>query len=736
MTDNAAVAPVPVEPDSLATVAAWTTAGRDFLLSQDGSALVAAAGLVGGIAVLMVWGGALLQLLGRGFRAVAGLFRRRQRLGDFGVPPGRRVIGRMAEAQAVAALLGAGKRVVLSGQGGVGKSTLARHVVETHGKAYDGVLWTHAATRQALIEGLCGLCAPLGLEPPEIAAETHAKAVLARVQQAGRRWLFVYDNVESRADIEGLIPEGAPLLMTTRAAGTWAGFERQRTEVLDFTRPDSPAVALMMEAAERRDDAAEARALAADLGGLPLALVVMGALVRRHGGAWADWRERLDEAVAHAPQDEGYATSILGALTLSYDRLPEDARRVADLCAWWAPEGLGADLLTEAPNGWDWADRSAEMAEPFAALAQDAARVRAAFGALAGASLIAGGGGVYTMHRMTGAALRALPGAEEAAPAAAALLAAGYPGGARSVNESANWPLCKRLTPHVRALLATGRAPRIDAMDYLLNQASIYLGEMGDHAGEVETAREALARMSVRLPPEHPYIAMGLANFGLAQCRAGDWAAGDAMLAEAVALNEAHRPGSADLADSYDLHGSALFRRAQAGDVSKLVPSLRRHQQALALKRRLSGRLADSVAQSLHNIGTVRRLQGRWAAAARLCAAALSCRRALLPPGDARLALSAANTGSLQLETGVADRAELLLREALGIFDTVLADYPMHDDRRSAAAWLISCLLVRAGAGEDRRGREAEARALCQRYGFDFEVAKANARRYRYTPGA
>jgi tetratricopeptide (TPR) repeat protein len=736
LTDNAAAGAVTVEPDRLAAAAAWVTAGAEFFVSPLGIVVLAVATLVGGIAVLRDWGGALLGQIVWAGRWIKRVLVGRPRLGNFGVPPGRRVIGREAEAKAIAALLRSGKRVVLSGQGGVGKSTLARHVVETHGKAYDGVLWTGAATRQALIEGLCGLCAPLGLAMPEIAAEAHAKAVLARAQQAGRRWLFVYDNVESRGAIEGLIPEGAPLLMTTRAAGTWAGFEMRRTEALDCARPDSPAVALLMEAAARRDNAAGARALAADLGGLPLGLVVMGALVRRHGGAWADWQGRLDEAVAHAPQDEGYPTSILGAVTLSYDRLTEDARRVADLCAWWAPDGLGADLLTEAPSGDSWAGLLPVIAEPIAALARDAARVRAAFGALADASLIAGEGGVYAMHRMTATALRALPGAAAAAPVAAALLAAVYPGGTRSVNASANWPLCKQLTPHVRALLATGQAPRIPAMHYLLNQASIYLGVIGDDAGALETAHGANAMAQQSLPPSHSYISLGLIQLGDALARAGDLVEAEAKLAEGVALDEAYRPGSAELANSYQKHGDALLQRALRGDVVRLLPALRRCQQALALNQRLFGRRAEPVALSLSGLGSVRRAQGRGAAAARLSAAALRRYRRTLPPGDARLAAPTINTGSNWLEAGAADRAEPLLREALGILETVLADQPMHAQRRSAAGWLIACLLVRAGAGEDQRGREAEARALCKRYGFDVAKAKAIARRFPYTPGA
>jgi hypothetical protein len=64
-----------------------------------------------------------------------------------------------------------------------------------------------------------------------------APAIDARLGKVGRK---------------GLIPEGAPLLVTERAAGTWADFDKRCTEALDFAHPDPPAVALPMKAAWRR----------------------------------------------------------------------------------------------------------------------------------------------------------------------------------------------------------------------------------------------------------------------------------------------------------------------------------------------------------------------------------------------------------------------------------------------------------------------------------------------------
>ena len=128
------------------------------------------------------------------------------------------------------ALHGNSPKAVLKGQGGFGKSTLARHYAQRHGAEYHGGVWTHAGTRQAVIDGLMALNIPLDLEVPARPQMQHAQAVVAKVAASGKAWLFIYDNVEAFDDINDLIPHGAHVIVTTRqgAGGRWA-FRRNFT---------------------------------------------------------------------------------------------------------------------------------------------------------------------------------------------------------------------------------------------------------------------------------------------------------------------------------------------------------------------------------------------------------------------------------------------------------------------------------------------------------------------------
>ena len=282
------------------------------------------------------------------------------------------------------------------------------------------------------------------------------------------------------------------------------------------------------------------------------------------------------------------------------------------------------------------------------------------------------------MHRMTALALRVMQGGQtEVLGASVALLAAVYPGGDKSPSYSAQWPLCARLTPHVRSIWATEAAPESATMYALLNQSGIYLSKITDNQGAAEMSAAVLARTEARLPEVDRDVAVALANHGVYLQRLGDLPGALALLERAVALSEAHRPGSRDLSDHYSMLGGVLLAQGRAGQVGTLAQAARRYQQALVLRRRLFGQ-DDAVAEALNDLGTVRLVQRRTAAAARLYAAALKIWRAVLPPGDARLGLGLLNRGSGWLQAGQADLAEPFLREALELWQGVYARQPKH----------------------------------------------------------
>ena len=718
-----------------------------FFISPAGVVLLAVAGLLGLIGINVFSGGELVWRLQRWL--VARKHRRALIVPDVGNR--RKVLGRESDLIALRRILetgGAGAIVpvaTVTGGGGVGKTTLARHYIASHREDYDRVEFIRAATRSAAMTDLAVLADRLEAAQPAVKLEDRAIRALDLIHDrcAKDRWLIVYDNVERPDSMDGLWARGRNLhlLVTTRWPDWRAeGFVAHQAGAL---QPEA-AVALLVQEAGHGDP--EMERLAKELGYLPLALVQAGDWLASHPRkAVADYLAGLDKYLddwpARAGEAREYDRTTAAVVRVTLATIGKDAKAILGILVHFDPDGIAPeifDLLGKQP----WRARLNPLLIDLPwrvwAICRNPARLDAVWAELRQKALVEdrkdADGARLIMHRINQRILRRAMGNTAGVKSAAALLKAVYPAGG-GVLESGNWPLCAQLTPHVRAIRATGAAPQMDAMDSLLNQSAVYLSAIADYPGSAEMSAERLARSESRLPEADRELALALANHGASLAQLGDLAGARALLERALALHAAHRPGSEDLAGSHDLLGAVLLDQGRAGQTEAFVLAARQHQQALVLRRRLFGR-GEPVAQTLNNLGAVRDEQGRAAAAARLFGASLTIRRAVLPPGDARLGYGLVNTGAGWLRAGRADLAEPLLREALELWQGVFAKQPQHPDTRGAADWLISCLLRRAAAGENWGLREMEARQLCDRYGFDLEVEKVKAMQYPYTPEA
>jgi len=675
-------------------------------------------------------------------------------------PPGaRNVIGREGDYRKLCRILDSGtgaqitsKGAVLLGEGGRGKTTLARYYAERRKDHYAGGLWVPAQDRAGLFAALAGFGhSAFDLTPPDPVTEAHIGVVLDKIAESEARLLFVFDNVDDYKMVAPWVPKGAKLhvILTTRTSAAHEGFTSLPLDVLEFDRANSPAVDLLLQEAGQSMASPETRAaawaLAKELGGFPLALVIAGGLVKE-GENFADLQGRVAEIIAVEPVAQDYPTSLLAAVTLSYDLLSEDAQALADICAWWAPEGIEARLFTDAPGGEWWEVAKDELSTQMQALVADPARVRAALREVRQRSLLQPEktGDRYEMHRLTATVLRQrqAAGGETWARDGAALLAAMYPAGARSPEHPEQWEDCRQLTPHAFALWEKAEMswneawgqPDWAAMDTLLNQCGGYLFSQGDNSDGLIVLEASLRLIEARLGEAARDIPLALGNLGLTLSRIRRLDEAQARLDRALVLDKEHRPYSEDMADSLMQRASLEFRRTEAGEPADLAQAELWIEEARALRETLFGAVSEEVAYCWNDLGYLRDLQGRGAEAAENYETAWRIWRALPQPNRNALATSAMNTGASWLQAGDAARAEVPLREAHDIQEEIFAARPDNVDRRNSAGWLIACLYSLARAGEDPEARRAEAEALCAAYGFDPVEREKKAERYPIAP--
>jgi tetratricopeptide (TPR) repeat protein len=257
-----------------------------------------------------------------------------------------------------------GSLALLNGLPGVGKTALALELAHDHdvlGHFHDGVLWAGLGRQPDVLAHLGVWAAAVGMPAHDLArltsVEARAQALHAAIGM--RRMLLVADDawqVEAALAFKVGGPNCAHLL-TTRLSAI----------ALDFT-DDQPMVVPELSVAEGllllerlapgvvQAEAAEAKVLVQAVGGLPLALTVLGKYLRKvaHSGQPRRLRtalERLRQATerlelaqpqppleAHPSLPQGASISLQAAIGISDNALDETSRRALQALAVFPPK--------------------------------------------------------------------------------------------------------------------------------------------------------------------------------------------------------------------------------------------------------------------------------------------------------------------------------------------------------------------------------------------------------------
>ncbi|MFI8237214.1 NB-ARC domain-containing protein [Streptomyces sp. NPDC085866] len=259
-------------------------------------------------------------------------------------------------------------RVVVSGLGGIGKSSIARLYAHRHRDAYEFVWWIPSDTREDVLAAYRRMLAEERQETEAATEEEILAQVGRRLAHLGPRLLLVYDNVAGREQLAGLLPscDGAHLLVTTRDSA-WAaadgGLVVERMAADEATE----------WAGERLPGAssAEVSALVDAVEGIPLAIAQATGYIAAtqcpvdmYLAELADCRARLLDDPGFVPLDYRQGATLTAAVTLSVRKVLEQAfcspeasghRLAAELlarCALLAPDFIPLHLATlDLPTG-------------------------------------------------------------------------------------------------------------------------------------------------------------------------------------------------------------------------------------------------------------------------------------------------------------------------------------------------------------------------------------------------
>ncbi|GLY50187.1 ATP-binding protein [Lentzea sp. NBRC 102530] len=390
---------------------------------------------------------------------------------------------------------------VLTGIGGMGKTSVARAYGERNNHRYDLVWWIRAESPELAIEDFRELLVALGVpEVQRLERPVHPAHLLLANRQG--RWLLVFDNVPGQSALRGLVPpHGIGDVIVTSRTQAWP----DPRAVLPVPPLTADAGSALLCDTSRDEDPSAALALVEELGGLPLALHQAGSYVAENPIGLAEYlslyqshRSRLHQ-LGTAPD---YDLRVSTTWEVSFQMIPENAQTVLNVLAWMSPERVPLDLLRQDHPVENVPTAVAERVN--AAFATDLDYYEAV-SALSGYGLITVSGRDATVHRLISAATRdntePVGDGADWADATAALLLAAVPRPPANADKIETW---LRLRPHVEHHLRSTPSANSEQTLRLHHWNAQWAGEVGRPSEALKLFEALIPRQVAVLGGAHP----------------------------------------------------------------------------------------------------------------------------------------------------------------------------------------------------------------------------------------
>ncbi|WP_354641079.1 FxSxx-COOH system tetratricopeptide repeat protein [Kitasatospora camelliae] len=547
------------------------------------------------------------------------------------------------------------------GLGGIGKTTLALAYAHRHRRDYNLIWWINADSPTRLEQSLADLALRLLPAWAGKASQGEQAAWAMAWLQWHPGWLLVFDNVENPADLDrylGALDCGHHLITSRRTAG-WS--RTIRTYPLGTLDLDEAAELICTHAFTDGTPTArelqDARALAADLGHLPLALEQAGAYLRQNPTISIDaYRRRLatklDKAADGIDAERTIAriwTQTLHALTTRNPHAVEILRTLA----WLAPDNIPIALL-ETPD-----DDNDDLHE--------------ALGLLGAYSMATVTRHTVSVHRLLQAVLRSTAPAEpDGVPtgrhaAEEALLRAIGPRPLPETGSAATWDA---LMPQLIALATTRpTGHNNDRAAGLYSTAAQHLHMQGHEARAIPLQRAAVAQCEQVLGDTHPDTLASRNNLAYTYRAAGD-------LARAIPLFETTLTQYEQVLG--DTHPDTLTGRGnlagaylEAGDLARAIPLF---ETTLTQYEQVLGDTHPDTLSSRGNLAGAYQAAGNLTRAIPLLETTLTQREQVLGDTHPNTLTSRGNLASAYQEAGDLARAIPLYETNLTQREQVLGD--------------------------------------------------------------
>jgi len=580
----------------------------------------------------------------------------------------------------------------IHGLGGIGKTRLAVERAWRSGSQYDTAFFVVAESPEALQSNLANLARPELLNLPESKAPAQEETVAAVIRwlREHDRWLLILDNVDTQEAKEAVLKvlpslSTGRVLITSRLREWPPSVQRQPLETLSLD--EAQKFLLERTASDRtrsEDDLAQARRLAEELGGLPLALEQAAAYIVHHQMSLSeylnDWQSEREQVLNwYDGSVMQYPAPVAVTWQKTFQQLSPTAAAILRLTAYLAPDPI-PDAMVE--NGKRIVKSALRLLRKekkseirvvnfFFRPKVGNLPIKEAITELATYSMVTRKGKSFTVHRVVQDALRSrvpvknrrdwielsLQGVNDFSPA--------------EPDDVGTWPIWDLLRPHATLVVQYADDAGIaHPTGPLMSQLALLFLSKSLYRDAEPLMRRALQIDEDSFGPDHPKVAGRLNNLAQLLHTTNRLLEAEPLMRRALQIDE----------DFFGPHHPTLAVRlgnlaSLLQDTNRLADAEPLEYRALQIEEDFLGPHHPSVAIRLNNLASLFQATNRLLDAEPLMRRALQIDEDSLGPHHPKVAIRLNNLASLLQATNRLAAAEPLMQRALQIGEDSLGPH-------------------------------------------------------------